>query len=510
MVADQPHESQERAVVRTALGEYAGAVLDGVAGFKGIPYARPPFGPLRFQAPEPVGPHEGVRPCLTFGPTAPKAPYPPPLDELLVEPVIPGQDYLNLNIWTPVDALTAGSPGGRPVLVWVHGGAFAHGSGAVPIHSGQAFARDGVVCVTINYRLGVDGFLLLDGVPANRGLLDQVAALEWVRDHIAAFGGDPARVTVAGESAGAMSVSTLMAMPAAAGLFHQAITESGAASHVLGPVVARRVAAEVAAELGVEPTAAALAAIELDELITAQERVSARLARDRDPQKWAELVLNAMPFEPVIDGEVVPAAPLELIRAGAGSGVRLLTGSNREEMTLFLAPAGVLERADDAALALVAASYGLPPDGVEVYRRHRPEATAGELIVDVVTDWFFRVPAIRVAEARAGSEGAAPTYVYEFQWRTPQWEGRLGATHGLEVAFVFDTVDDPAGEPLIGKSPPPALADEMHRTWVAFVRTGEPGWPAYAADRLVMTFAEPCVVVVDPRGETREAWSGRR
>jgi para-nitrobenzyl esterase len=503
------------AVVRTALGAYVGAVHDGVAVFKGIPYAQPPFGALRFQAPEPVRPHEGVLPCHDYGPTAPQAPYPPPLDDLFQEPMIPGRDCLTLNIWTPA----TGSGAGLPVMVWVHGGAFAHGSGAVSVYSGDQFARDGVVCVTINYRLGVDGFLLLDGVPANRGLLDQVAALEWVRDHIAAFGGDPARVTVAGESAGAMSISTLLAMPAAAGLFRQAITESGAAAHLISVPVARRVAAGLAAGLQIMPTAAAFAAVDEADLIAAQERFSAVLARDRDPQKWAELVLNAMPFEPTVDGEVVPGPPLELIRGGTGSGVRLLTGTNREEMTLFLAPTGVLERADDTALALTAGAYGLPADGLAVYRRQRPDASAGELIVDVVTDWFFRIPAIRVAEARAEAAAEAavvlevaaePSYLYEFHWRTPQWDGRLGASHGLEVPFVFDALADPTAAPLVGKEPPQSLADAMHGAWVAFVTTGDPGWPAYADDRAVMIFGGPGQTVLDPRGATREAWTGRR
>jgi para-nitrobenzyl esterase len=528
-------------VVHTALGDYAGTVTDGVAVFKGIPYAEAPFDDLRFRAPVPVQPHGGIRPCLEYGPTAPKPPYPAPIDTLLPEPVIAGEQCLNLNVWTPESAVRAGTgpdagePGGHrsaagppapglPVLVWVHGGAFVHGSNAVSTYDGSRFARDGVVCVTINYRLGVDGFLLLDGVPANRGLLDQVAALEWVRDHIAAFGGDPARVTVAGESAGAMSVSTLLAMPAAAGLFRQAITQSGAAAHVLSRTVSRRVTAGLADLLGIVPTVAAFAAVERDRLITAQTRFSAAVAADRDPAKWAELVLNSLPFEPTVDGEVLPAPPLELIRAGAGSGVRLLTGTNRDEMTMFLAPTGLVEQADDAVLELTAGFYRLPPGGVDVYRRTGPGLTPGRLLIDVVTDWFFRIPAIRVAEARAEAAAEAqvalelaaePTYLYEFGWRTPQWGGRLGATHAAEVAFVFDNLDDPAGRPLLGDAPPQVLADAMHGAWVAFARTGEPGWPPYGDDRTVMAFAPESAPtasgpVTDPRGETRSVWSGRR
>jgi carboxylesterase type B len=223
-----------------------------------------------------------------------------------------------------------------------------------------------------------------------------------------------------------------------------------------------------------------------------------------------------MPFEPAVDGDVLPAAPLELIRAGASSGVRLLTGSNREEMTLFLAATGLVEHADDAVLQFTAGMYGLPPDGVDTYRRTRPTASPGQLIIDVVTDWFFRIPAIRVAEARAEAL-AEPSFVYEFGWRTPQWDGRLGATHGADVAFVFDNLDDPTGKPLLGNTPPQALADEMHRAWVDFITTGDPGWPAYGADRTVMAFAPeidstpaPSAPTADPRGETRAAWTGLR
>jgi para-nitrobenzyl esterase len=508
--------SDHTVVVKTALGQYEGTVLEGVASFKGISYARPPVGHLRFQAPEPVLPHEGIQPCFDYGPTAPKPPYPSPISELLVEPDIPGDDYLNLNVWTPNPGGSAEAEAGLPVLVWIHGGAFVYGSGAVSTHDGRRFARDGVVCVTINYRLGIDGFLLLDGVPANRGLLDQVAALEWVRDHVAAFGGDPGRVTVAGESAGAMSVGTLLAMPRAEGLFQQAVLQSGAASLALTERISRQVAARLAEALAIEPTAEAFAAVDPGELMAAQRRFSAELATQRDPAVWGELALDTMPFEPTIDGDVLPAAPIELIRAGAGSGVRVLTGTNRNEMTLFLAWIPPLVNAPEEALAPFAAGYGLSPEQAAIYRQAGPEATAGELIMDVVGDWLFRIPALRLAEARSSTagetagNGTAVTYVYELGWRTPQREGRLGATHGLDVAFVFDTLDDPGGEPLLGPNPPQRLADEMHGAWVAFIGTGDPGWPAYREDRQVKNFNTESAVLTDPRAQTRAVWDGIR
>ena len=209
------------AVVQTSHGKVRGRARDGVTAFLGIPYAAPPFGPGRFQAPRPPEPWDGVRDAFDYGPTAPKPGYPRPYDMLLPEPTTPGEDCLNLNVWTP----EAGGAG-LPVMVWIHGGAFRNGSGAVTVYNGRNFARDGIVCVTINYRLGVEGFANLPGAPCNRGLLDQIAALEWVRDNIAGFGGDPANVTVFGESAGGMSVTTLVSLDL--GLFRRAIAQSGA------------------------------------------------------------------------------------------------------------------------------------------------------------------------------------------------------------------------------------------------------------------------------------------
>ncbi|HEX7992384.1 MAG TPA: carboxylesterase family protein, partial [Streptosporangiaceae bacterium] len=235
--------------VSTPCGELRGQVSDGVASYLGIPYAASPTGSMRFQAPAPPKPWTGIRDAIAYGPTPPKPDYPPPFDTLFAEPNIAGDDWLNLNVWTPDPPAS-----GLPVMVWIHGGAFANGNSAIPLYDGHAFARDGVVLVTINYRLGVDGFALLPGRPANRGLLDQIAALEWVRDNISAFGGDPQNVTIFGESAGGMSVTTLLAMPSAAGLFNRAIAQSGAAQAAAVPADAAMVTAELGSAVGAEPT----------------------------------------------------------------------------------------------------------------------------------------------------------------------------------------------------------------------------------------------------------------
>ena len=257
--------------VSTTRGDVRGYEDGGVTRFLGIPYAASPTGGLRFRAPAPAPAWDGILEATEFSATPPKPDYPPPLDVMLPEPNIPGDNWLTVNVWTP-----GGS--GLPVMVWIHGGAFSYGNSAVAVYDGHAFARDGVVLVTINYRLGTDGFALLPDAPANRGLLDQIAALEWVRDNIAAFGGDPANVTIFGESAGAQSITTLLAIPRARGLFAKAITQSGAAQAAADPADAALVAKELARALGVEATAASLSALPRPALIEGQTAVRDALA----------------------------------------------------------------------------------------------------------------------------------------------------------------------------------------------------------------------------------------
>ena len=485
-------------------GKMRGAEKDGVISFKGIPYAAAPFGSHRFAAPAPAPSWEGVRDAIEYGPTAPAPPYPSPLDLLLQEPVIAGEECLNLNVWTPA---TDGAR--RPVLVWIHGGGFVNGSGAVSTYDGTRFARDGLVCVTINYRLGAEGFLLLDDAPANRGLLDQVAALEWVRDNIAAFGGDPDAVTIAGESAGAMSVTTLLSMPAAAGLFRRAIPQSGGGHHVISSETAKKVTAAMAETLGVAPTVEGFGSVAPEAMVAAQSAVGAAIAATPDPAVWGEITSNLMPFEPAIDGTVVPARPIDRLADGVAADVDVLIGSNTDEYTLFFVPNGIVDFIDDTMLSGALAMVGADPAEVGAsYREVHPDATPGELMVAAMTDWFFKIPALRVAEARLAH--GADTHVYEFGWRSPQFDGRLGACHALEVAFVFDNIDDPAGVPLAGSSPPQSLADDMHAAWVSFVTSGDPGWAPYGTDRTVHLYAENSQTVNDPCGEQRLVWEGIR
>ncbi len=484
--------------VMTSYGVVRGQLRDGVAAFLGIPYAASPTGPLRFAAPQPPASWAGERDCTAFGPTPPKPDYAAPFDELLPEPNIAGDDWLNLNVWTP-------DPAARlPVMVWIHGGAFSNGNSAVPIYDGHAFARDGVVLVSINYRLGVDGFALLPDAPANRGLLDQIAALEWVRDNIGAFGGDPANVTIFGESAGAMSVTTLLTMPQASGLFSKAISQSGAAQAGAAPADAALVAGELSAALGLPATAASLATVDLRTLIAAQVTVRDALATAPDPARFGQtIVASSMAFQPVVDGQVLGQHPSAAIAAGAGAGVPLLTGTNREEFRLFLIPSPMAAIVTDEVLPGLLAMFGIPAATADLYRADRPGASAVDVLCALITDSYFRLPMLAVAAARTA--GPAPTYVYEFGWQSPV--ARLGAAHAVELPFVFDNLTADTADRLIGPAAPAKLAKQMHETWIRFAATGDPGWPRFGPAYPVMTWdGEAAEVVADPRRDERLAW----
>ncbi|GAA2367045.1 carboxylesterase family protein [Streptomyces sp. XM4011] len=487
-------------LVRTRAGTVRGTVAAGVHAFRGIPYAQPPTGPLRLCPPRPATPWPGERDATAFGPTAPQPrfPLPPGLDGLY--PTVPGDGCLNLNVWTP-------DPGraGLPVMVWIHGGGFDGGSSV--LYDGSRFARDGVVLVSVNYRLGAEGFLALADATPNLALLDQIAALRWVRANIAAFGGDPGNVTVFGESSGAMCCGTLLAVPAARGLFRRAILQSGAGNLVQTATTARYVGRLLAAALGVRPRRDAIAAVPVERVLGAQHAVMTALAPRPDPRRWAgEPGARVTAWQPVIDGEILPGRPLELIRAGAASGIDLLIGTNAEEGRLSLVPFGALDAVTEEQLDTALRLYGLPPGPARhVYRRAAPGASTGDILALLQRDGWYRVPAYRLAEARAAA--GEPVHCYEFAWRSPRYGGRLGACHFLEVPFVFDLLDDPRFRALTGDDPPQALADTLHAAWIAFATHGDPGWPRHGLpDRTVRRFGTTPATVRDPDPALRALW----
>ncbi|HEY3482591.1 MAG TPA: carboxylesterase/lipase family protein [Streptomyces sp.] len=483
-------------IVRTVHGPIEGTATAHGAVFKGIPYAAPPTGPLRFRPPRPVTPWRETRPATAYGPAVPQ-----PRDELLEkmfgQPPFPTDEAacLTVNVWTPS---TGGGP--RPVMVWLHGGAFRTGSGSDPVFdAGNLTERHDVVVVTLNYRLGALGFLQLAELlgeeyahSGNVGLLDQVAALAWVRDNIAAFGGDPANVTLFGQSAGAMSALSLMAVPAAGGLFHKAIIQSGNAEFVHPPERATALSRELLSLLGLdEATAHRLHDIDPRALVTAEQALGrAMAARGEGP---------GLPFLPVVDGSTLPTTPLEAIRSGRAARVPLIVGANLEEarLSLLLAPPGPVEEA--ALPGLFGAAYRDPGTALTAYRAVEPDPTPTGLATALATEQMFRAPTARIADAHA--VWTPDVWHYLFAWRSTALGGHLGACHSLELPFVFGNLDQTSVPRFTGAEPPQPLADAMGAAWTAFARNGTPGarWPAFEPrDRPTMIFDRRTRVSGDP------------
>jgi para-nitrobenzyl esterase len=483
-------------IAATRSGKIEGLEHDGVLVFRGIPFAAPPVGPRRFLPPVREAAWDGVRDATRFG--AESAQADTAIARMLGSNAAhSSEDSLYLNVWTP-----ACDDAARPVMVWIHGGAYVFGSGAVPWYDGTRFAQHGdVVVVTINYRLGPFGFLHLadrfgDEVAGsgNAGILDQIAALEWVRDCIAGFGGNPDDVTVFGESAGANSVGTMLAKPAARGLFHKAIAQSAAGAWVSTRERAAKVAQRTIEKLGVH---------DLESLrAVSQERL---LAATPDFADITDDGIESLIWQPVVDGTTLPAVPLDAVAAGSAHGVCLLIGTTEHEMTLFQILDPTLKDLDDAQMTERLRPWAHDPEGLlRAYRATTPGATHQEIWLALTTDCVFRVPAIRLAEAQLAH---GPAWMYKFTWEAPTFGGMLRSTHALEIPFVFDNLDrNTVG--ITGNGPErQQIADAMHRAWIAFARTGDPGWPAYDTERrATMQFDAVSEVVDDPEREQRQAW----
>jgi para-nitrobenzyl esterase len=504
--------------VRTRSGSVQGAEEQGVHAFKGIPYAAAPIGDLRFRPP--VGPTswDGVRDASSFGFVVAQQPMPGVFGELGTPQNPAGDECLNLNVWTPDPGNVA-----LPVLVWIHGGAFYAGSGIDDVYNGSAFARDGVVVVSLNYRLGVQGFCYLEeqfpqlAGTGNLGMLDQIAALEWVQENVAAFGGDPARVTIAGESAGGMSVTTLLAMPKAKGLFQRAIPQSGAGHNGISATSAGMIAGHLLELVGVQPgDLEALADVTSERLLAAQMTLSDELTNTRDPGRFGDAAASAMAFQPTFGTELLPHRPIDAVAAGAAVGIPVLTGTTKEEALIFLVDLKDMFN-DELVSATMGATFGAAgKDGaaaLELYRSNRPDAQPHELIAAVETDRMFTVPAIRLADAQTRHD--PDVWMYRFDWRTPSHGGDFGAHHFLEVPFVFDQLDNPQANGFLGGARPRDLAKAVHASWVAFATSGDPNnalvpeWPRYDPERRpTMLFDDTCRVELRPAADEIDLWEG--
>ncbi|MFI8962933.1 carboxylesterase/lipase family protein [Streptomyces sp. NPDC053493] len=460
---------------------------DGSCRFLGIPYAKPPVGPLRFAAPVPPEPWTEPLDATAYGPTAQRRPFAEVTT--IPEPSIPGEGVLNLNVFTPEPDPDAA----LPVLVWIHGGGYVAGSAASPWYDGAAFNRDGVVLVSLGYRLGIEGFLHLADAPDNRGVRDWIAALEWVRDNIARFGGDPAKVTVAGQSAGGGAVQTLLAVPSARGLFRGALSVSGAVTRPDGPEVARAVARLFTSRTGLPATAAALQDLTDDELLDLQDRLGAP-GPDRE---GLPPMLSLVPFA---DGELVPEPVLDALTTGvAGAEVPLMLGFTAHEFNMIPAPGP-----DAPPLPVLLGGLGLTGERAGAFGTAYADIDPARHFGQALTDVTFRAPSLAVADARA--DRGRPTWLYQFEWASPV-HGQ--AYHCLDLPFAFDLLGAEGVEAAAGPTPPRSLADALHRSWVAFVTDQDPGadWPPYtSATRTTKIWDDVPRTAEDPLRPVRAIW----
>jgi para-nitrobenzyl esterase len=485
----------------TANGRVSGFSKDGIFRFNGIPYAKPPVGTLRWRMPEPPESWAGVRDCSRFGSIAPQI-------HGAAEGLLGGtagqksEDCLYLNIWTP-----ACDSQKRPVMVWIHGGAFVTGAGTVGTYNGKHLALKGdLVVVTINYRLGALGFLnladatngILPGTGAE-GIADQIEALRWVKTNIASFGGDPKNVTVFGESAGGMSVGALLASPWATSLFHKAIPQSGAADIGKTRENSAKIAHFFLGKLGVGASdAGKLMDAPWETILDAQKEV---LAEPR--------ATGSLPFQPTIDGTILPKRAIASVREGSANGIPVMTGTTRDEWKLFTAAQAKLRLMDAAKLRHYTVGLVGEERADDVLAAY-PEGSPFERWNAVMTDHSFAIPAVRLAEAQAPY---APTWLYRFDWRSNFLGGVLGSCHALELGFVFGTYNEKLAAAFFGSgTKADALSNAMVEAWTNFARSGAPAsaaqWPQYNQDsRDVMLFgAEPPHIESAPNEGRRKVW----
>jgi para-nitrobenzyl esterase len=483
--------------IRTTGGVVRGRWENSVAAFRGIPYAEPPIGPLRFRAPVEASRWDGTRDALAFGPPVPQANCTGSVMTAASGSATAGSaDCLTLNIWSPDLAASR-----LPVMVWIHGGTYLAGSSSNPHHDGETLARAGVVMVSMNYRTGVEGFAHIADAPDNRGILDQAAALRWVQDNIAGFGGDPGNVTVFGQSAGAGCTAALLAMPMAAGLFRRAIAQSMPGTY-FSPRLADAITSAITSELGVRATIDDIASIPPRALLDATDVIIRRMPEFVD--SWGPMALTPTPFSPVVDGDLLPQAPWRALAGGAARDVDLLVGHTRDEYRLYVECSEVTDDRLSASLDRLAPS----PDGGRDYRAAYPEATPSQLYELVNADWLFRMPCLHLADAQCAGNGKA--WTYELCWGFNSDED---ASHSLDFLLVLGTLDTdgvhnhPAAYPNAAAEAV-SVSRDMRTDWVNFATNGDPGWARYDPDtRLTRVYQAEATTQPYPEDASRRIWS---
>ena len=473
-------------VVALPAGKIRGSVHNGIRVFRNVPFGANPYTPeRRFRHSVPPEPWTGVRDCTKPGaiPLQPDRNGPG---------MIGGGDALVLNLWAPADGKNL------PVMVWIPGGGSTNCDNNDPRFDGTRFAEDGVVLVTLNYRVNVDGFLKLEDGDANCGLSDMILGLKWVHDNIALFGGDPDRVTVFGQSAGGTHTTSLIASPKTKGLFSQAIIQSpSAVAQWRNEADARKAAKRLADFLGVPPTRAGFASLTNDELVAFKKLVG-QLSKDPDWSLFAQG--NTALFKPYVEHDILQDRPVDAIRAGAATGIRVISGCTKEEWRNYVVPNGAIDRIGYDAVKMLTASLGLPSSIAEDYRAAGHGRTTGEVFTRMQGDLIFRMPCNRLLESLAIS--STPVWAYSFEWESPvtgKTGQKRGAAHSSDVSFVFDTIAAPTAVVINGADAPQALADAMHGAWVRFAKTGDPGWEPFDLERrATRRFADEVSTVLDP------------
>jgi len=499
-------------VLETESGKVSGVTVGGVHIFKGIPYGAPTAGANRFMPPRKPEPWSGVREAVAYAGRSPQAASAPQRPELAtvwgpIDTLPVGEDCLTLHVWTP--GLDNGK---RPVMVWLHGGAFSYGSANSPRYDSTNLARrNDVVVVAVNHRLNIFGHLDLSAVGGERfaqsgnvGVLDLVLALEWVRDHAARIGGDPGNVTIFGQSGGGGKVSALLAMPQAKDLFHKAIVQSGASVRFAERERTAQLADAVLKQLGIgKDQLDKLQALPIASLSEAIAPAQKTLPKPRYP------LLDRYNFGPVIDGKLLPAQPFDPGAPGVSDDIPVMVGGTKDESAIFLAPDNAVwnRTLTDADLhKRVEPIAGSATDPVLAYYSCcKPAANAAERLITATTASNFGVRSILLAECKA-ERAKAPVWMYDFAWETPAFDGKLKSCHSVEVPFVFDSLN------VIGerhhKPGAQAVADKVSKTWATFARTGKADWAPYTADkRTTMVFNDDSRAVDDPDKDIRPLWS---